>query len=126
MRSDRDRRPGPAATKTQNRAGNRGTALFDALLQAAERAKDEPGRKILVVLSDGMDQNSVSSLSQLESALAPSETDPTGIQIHTIAIGEDADQSVLKKISGAAHGRFWLTDDERDVVNVYRDIAAYF
>jgi Ca-activated chloride channel family protein len=109
-----------------------GTALYDAVLDAYGQLTDLRAREGdslrygIVVLSDGMDQNSVSSLSQLESALAPSEADPTGIQIHTIAIGEDADQAVLKKIAGAAHGRFWLTDDERDVVNVYRDIAAYF
>jgi len=109
-----------------------GTALYDAVLDAYGQLTDLRAREGdslrygIVVLSDGMDQNSVASLSQLESALAPSEADPTGIQIHTIAIGEDADQAVLKKIAGAAHGRFWLTDDERDVVNVYRDIAAYF
>jgi uncharacterized protein YegL len=109
-----------------------GTALYDAVLDAYRQLTElrategDSLRYGIVVLSDGMDQNSVQSLSQLEAALAPSEADPTGIQIHTIAIGEDADQTVLKKISNAAHGRFWLTDDERDVVNVYRDIAAYF
>ncbi|MEO5924886.1 MAG: VWA domain-containing protein [Bryobacteraceae bacterium] len=40
---------------TTDRSGSRGTALFDALSQAAERVKDEPGRKALIVLSDGID-----------------------------------------------------------------------
>lgn len=34
---------------------SRGTALFDALVQAANSLKNEPGRKVLVVLSDGID-----------------------------------------------------------------------
>jgi hypothetical protein len=34
---------------------SRGTALFDAIVQAANRVKDDPGRKMLVVLSDGID-----------------------------------------------------------------------
>jgi len=32
----------------------------------------------------------------------------------------------MKTIAGAAHGRFWKTEQASDVVNVYRDIAAYF
>jgi Mg-chelatase subunit ChlD len=80
----------------------------------------------IVVLSDGQDANSNASLTQLEAHLQPAEADPTGIQIHTIAIGEDAAEDVLKKIAGAAHGRFWKTEQASDVVNVYRDIAAYF
>jgi VWFA-related protein len=43
---------------TTDRSGSRGTALFDALLKAADHAKDELGRKILIVLSDGIDTTS--------------------------------------------------------------------
>jgi Ca-activated chloride channel family protein len=108
-----------------------GTALYDAVLAAygelstIRQTEGDALRYGIVVLSDGQDQNSQQSLAQLEAALAPAENDPTGIQIHTIAIG-DADEAVLKKISGAAHGRFWKTQQESEVVNVYRDIAAYF
>ncbi|HSG86691.1 MAG TPA: hypothetical protein VLA23_10170, partial [Candidatus Limnocylindrales bacterium] len=63
---------------------------------------------------------------ELESALETTEMDPTGIQIHTIGIGEDADTPTLKKIASAAHGRFWQPKTEADVVTVYKDIAAYF
>jgi uncharacterized protein with von Willebrand factor type A (vWA) domain len=109
-----------------------GTALYDAVLHAyselseIRKTEGDSLRYGIVVLSDGQDQNSVSSLAQLEATLAPAESDPTGIQIHTIAIGEDADEAVLRKISGAAHGRYWKTESETEVVNVYRDIAAYF
>jgi Ca-activated chloride channel homolog len=109
-----------------------GTALYDAVLAAygdLSRIRQTEGDTLrygIVVLSDGQDRNSQQSLAQLEAALAPAESDPTGIQIHTIAIGDDADESVLKKVAGAAHGRFWKTQQESDVINVYRDIAAYF
>ena len=109
-----------------------GTALYDAVLAAyaelsqIRATEGDSLRYGIVVLSDGQDQNSRSSLAQLEAALAPAETDPTGIQIHTIAIGDDADETVLRKIAGAAHGRYWKTQQESEVVNVYRDIAAYF
>jgi Ca-activated chloride channel family protein len=109
-----------------------GTALYDAVKHAYDelsRRRAERGDEVrygIVVLSDGQDENSISSLSQLEAALAPSEGDPSGIQIHTIAIGEDADETVLTKIAVAAHGRFWTAETDTDVVVVYQDIAAYF
>lgn len=34
---------------------SRGTALFDAIVRASELLKEEPGRKMLVVISDGID-----------------------------------------------------------------------
>ena len=80
----------------------------------------------IVVLSDGADTSSETSLSQLETELAPAENDPFGIQIHTIAIGEDADQGVLQKIAAASNGRFWAPKSDQDVVTVYKDIAAHY
>jgi ABC-type Fe3+ transport system substrate-binding protein len=109
-----------------------GTALYDAILVARQELEarravtGDTVRYGIVVLSDGQDQNSVQTLSQLESALATTEKDPTGIQIHTIAIGEDADEAVLKKIAQAAHGRYWRPKSDADVIVVYKDIAAYF
>lgn len=109
-----------------------GTALYDAVRQAydelvAMRATNgDTMRYGIVVLSDGADTSSVSSLSQLETALAPAENDPFGIQIHTIAIGEDADQGVLQKIAAASNGRFWAPKSDQDVIAVYKDIAAHY
>ncbi len=49
---------------------SRGTALFDAIVLAADRLKDEPGRKILVVLSDGIDTASSARMTDAISAAA--------------------------------------------------------
>lgn len=109
-----------------------GTALYDAVRQAydelvALRATNGDSMRYgIVVLSDGADTSSETSLSQLETALAPAENDPFGIQIHTIAIGEDADQTVLQKIAAASNGRFWAPKTDQDVVTVYKDIAAHY
>jgi len=108
------------------------TALYDAVKQAydeltAMRAtKGDSMRYGIVVLSDGADTSSSTSLSQLETDLAPAENDPFGVQIHTIAIGEDADMTVLQKIAAASNGRFWAPKSEKDVVAVYKDIAAHY
>jgi Ca-activated chloride channel homolog len=109
-----------------------GTALYDAVSEAFERLgtlRREHGdayRYGIVVLSDGQDGNSRNRLSQLEDRLRPQEQDPTGIQIHTIAIGRDADERVLKRIASAAHGRYWKGDSEKEMRAVYRAIAAYY
>jgi Ca-activated chloride channel family protein len=109
-----------------------GTSLYDAVLRAfdqleADRQKDPVGKRYgIVVLSDGQDTNSRASLSQVEARLRPHEGDPTGIQIHTIAIGNDADANVLTKIATAAHGRFWKGQTTQDMELVYRNIATYY
>jgi len=109
-----------------------GTSLYDAVLTAYDRLerlrRDDPTgmRYGIVVLSDGQDTNSRNGLSDLERKLRPAEGDATGIQIHTIAIGTDADQKVLQRIAGAAHGRFWKGQTENQMVTVYQDIAAFF
>ncbi|MEI7745356.1 MAG: vWA domain-containing protein [Chloroflexota bacterium] len=109
-----------------------GTALYDAVAQAYDEltklraTNGDSMRYGIVVLSDGADTSSITSLSQLETKLAPAENDPFGIQIHTIAIGEDADQGVLQKIAAASNGRFWAPKSDADVVTVYKDIAAHY
>jgi Ca-activated chloride channel family protein len=109
-----------------------GTALYDAVQRAfdrleAERGKNPVGRRYgVVVLSDGRDTNSQASLSLVQARLQPHEGDPTGIQVHTIAIGDDADANVLTKIATAAHGRFWKGQTTQDLELVYRNIATYY
>jgi von Willebrand factor type A domain len=81
----------------------------------------------VVILSDGQDTGSKNStMTLLESKLKPSEGDPTGIQIHTIGIGEDADEQVLKKIANLAHGQYWKVAKPADVVKTYKQIATYY
>lgn len=110
-----------------------GTALYDAVFQALDRLENQ--RKTLgdsvrygiVILSDGKDTNSkTASLARLEARLAPSEKDPSGIQIHTIGIGDDADDAVLQKIAGLAHGKYWKVKKPQDVVAAYKEIATYY
>jgi hypothetical protein len=109
-----------------------GTALYDAVLTGYDRIdalrRLDPGgnRYGIVILSDGRDEDSRSSLTDVESRLKPGEADPTGIQIHTIAIGNDADEAVLMRIAAAGHGRFWKGQTERELTQIYRSIATYY
>jgi Ca-activated chloride channel homolog len=109
-----------------------GTALYDAILSGYDRLQGmrsvhgDTLRYGIVVLSDGKDTNSGRSLTQLEARLSPQESDPTGVQIHTIAIGKDADERTLKRIANAAHGSYWKGQTVDDMISVYRAIATYY
>ena len=110
-----------------------GTALYDTVAQAYQMLQERRAtqgdtvRYGLVILSDGKDTNSSkTTLALLEALLSPDEGDPTGIQIHTIGIGEDADDLVLSQIATSAHGKYWKVDESVDVADVYREIAKYY
>jgi Ca-activated chloride channel homolog len=109
-----------------------GTSLYDALLKAHDaleehRREDPTGRRYgIVLLSDGKDESSRNTLGVVEARLRPHEADPTGIQIHTIAIGSDADENVLRKIANAGHGRYWKGNTVEQMVSIYRSIATYY
>jgi Ca-activated chloride channel family protein len=108
------------------------TALYDAILSATDTLEDlrrEQGDRYrygIVVLSDGADTSSRTSLAQLEARFRASEADPEGVQIHTIGIGNDADQAVLTSIANSAHGKFWKGNSSHDMVAIYQAIATYY
>jgi Ca-activated chloride channel family protein len=113
-------------------AGN-GTALYDAValaLDMVNRRRSELGDSVrygIVILSDGEDTSSRNiTLSLLEAKLRPSERDATGIQIHAIGIGDDADDAVLTKIASLANGKYWKVKNPANVVEVYKEIATYY
>lgn len=108
------------------------TSLYDAVLNAYQELEllyGTYGDKVrygIVVLSDGDDTSSKASLSQLEAKLKPRESDPTGIQIHTICIGSSCNDKVLRVIASAAHGKFAKGDSAADMIRIYKDIAAHY
>lgn len=110
-----------------------GTALYDAVgtayrnLQSRRASLGDGVRYGIVILSDGQDTSSrQTSLVLLEATLKPAEGDPTGIQIHTIGIGGDADRNVLTKIASSAHGKYWDAKDPGNVLDIYREIAVHY
>ena len=110
-----------------------GTALYDAIAianQAIEKQRASLGTSVrygIVVLSDGKDTGSSrASISTLQAALNPSESDPTRVQIHTIGIGTDADRDILTRISDMANGKYWDAKDPDRVLDAYEQIAVHY
>jgi Ca-activated chloride channel family protein len=99
-----------------------GTALFDAMLTALNTVGKQPGRRALVVFSDGEDQNSVATLKRVEGRLETSDA-----TIYTIGLGRsvrDRDLAqVLARMSQMSGGRSFLIDAIQELDKVFADIV---
>ena len=99
-----------------------GTALFDAMLTALNTVGKQPGRRSLVVFSDGEDQNSVATLKRVETRLETSDA-----TIYTIGLGRSVkDKSlaqVMTRMSQMSGGRSFLLDDVDELEKVFADIV---
>ena len=109
------------------------TALYDAIARAYQELEElrkrqgDAARYGIVVLSDGKDTKSGTTLPMLEELLTPKEGDQAGIQVHIIGIGDDADDQVLTKIANFTHGgRYWKVKDTKTIEAVYKRISKYF
>ncbi|MFA5961598.1 MAG: VWA domain-containing protein [Parcubacteria group bacterium] len=106
------------------------TALYDTILEAHKNLTDmrkkhgDSFRYGIVVLTDGGDNSSKNSLTDVEVQLQPMESDPTGIQIFTIGIGE-AKEMVLRTIAAKGNGKFYKGTPE-ELQKIYAEIATYY
>jgi Ca-activated chloride channel homolog len=100
-----------------------GTALYDAMLIALNTVGKQPGRRALVVFSDGEDQNSVATLKRVETRLETSDA-----TIYTIGLGrsvKDRDLAqVMARMSQMSGGRSFLLDDISEIKDVFADIVV--
>ena len=99
-----------------------GTALFDAMLTALNTVGKQPGRRALVVFSDGEDQNSVATLKRVESRLETSDA-----TIYTIGLGRSVRDrtlaQVMARMSEMSGGRSFLIDAIDELEKVFADIV---
>ena len=98
------------------------TALFDALSETAQEISSRPGKKALVVFTDGDDNSSV-----LNATAAVTRAKKAGIPLYTIAEGEATRSQNLKKLLEDLSRRTGGTSHEvkklGDVEQVFEKIA---
>lgn len=118
--------PGPVPT-AQNQAG---TVLWDAIYLAAnERLRNEAGRKVIVVITDGVDEGSRKTRDQAirEAQLADTVvysiyyTDP-GAYGGGFGFGGGGGEGELKKISDETGGRVLKVDRKNSLDDIFREI----
>ena len=100
-----------------------GTAIIDALGEAASTLTGSTRRKAIVLITDGYDENSESKIDQATDALKRS-----GITLYVVGLGGIAGVSLkgeklLKSLAEDTGGRAWFPRDERDLVVAYDAIA---
>ena len=92
---------------------NGGTALYDAVFDALSRLKGIEGRRVVVVMTDGRDENnpgtapgSVHTFAQVLDRLK--ETDAV---IFTVGLGPKIDQPVLQQLADVSGGEAYFPQD---------------
>ena len=99
------------------------TAMFDALTKAIQLLKDEPGRKAIIVLTDGLDNVSKNTPAQVLKAM-----EPNGLSISTIGLGDPKksgvnsglDEKSLQKFSEQAGGIYSYANDPDTLKSLYQ------
>jgi VWFA-related protein len=98
------------------------TAMFDALAQANQILEDYPGRKAIIVLTDGLDNQSKKTSDQVTQTIGAS-----GLSISTIGLGNPdnagpyfgLDESALKSLAEQAGGVYSYANNQADLSKLY-------
>ena len=96
-----------------------GTALYDAVMYSLDRLRDRPGRKALILLSDGDDTSSVAGKAQV-TALAKS----LEVSIYAVGIqGFDTPRGFLKNLAEDTGGAYYFPNKTSELIKVFEAIA---
>lgn len=96
------------------------TALYDALVAASQVFGSGNSRRFVVVLSDGTDTASSSSLQEAARAL-----DASGASLYAITLESDeADFGDLRDLAGRVDGQVVAANDAESLADVYAAIAS--
>jgi VWFA-related protein len=119
--------PGPVPTAGQPR----GTVLYDAIyLAASEKLRTEVGRKVIVVITDGVDQGSRLSINQaVESAQKADAViysidyyDPSAYGGYGIMLGGGGGEGYLRKMSDETGGHVYKVDRKHPLDEVFKEL----
>ncbi len=106
-----------------------GTALYDSIAMAYDRklaeVRRDPGRiAAVVVLTDGEDTDSQTSLDDLLRKVRAGSEGP-GVRVFTIAYGGSSKKAVLQTIADATQARFY-EGNPSNIRTVFREISTFF
>lgn len=114
-----------------------GTALYDAVVAGVDLLRDQPGRRLLLVLSDGQDcstpfdacPDEYGSERTLDEAIAYARA--AGQPVAVVGLGDRAsdgqegiDEAVLQQIAEATGGRYFYAPRADALAELYADLAG--
>ncbi len=100
------------------------TALFDAVYESVSKLKEVKGRKAVILLSDGVDDNGEGkqlSKHSIEDGLALARQ--VNVPVYTVGLGAEIDESTLKKIAADTGGKFYSAPKSSDLKQLYDNIG---
>ena len=97
-----------------------GTALYDAVMYGLDRLRDRPGRKALILLSDGDDSGASSATRAQVTALAKS----LEVSIYAVGIqGFDTPRGFLKNLAEDTGGVYYFPNKVSELIKVFEAIS---
>ncbi len=97
-----------------------GTALYDAVMYGLDRLRDRPGRKALILLSDGDDIGASSATRAQVTALAKS----LEVSIYAVGIqGFDTPRGFLKNLAEDTGGVYYFPNKVSELIKVFEAIS---
>ncbi len=101
-----------------------GTALRDSMIDLAGRLSTTPGRRVIILITDGYDENSRASLEDAVTAVKAQ-----GITVYCVGIGGVAGISLkshneLKQIASATNGKYFFPSRPDQLPDVYDVLAS--
>lgn len=100
------------------------TALYDALYESVNVLKDKPGRKAVILLTDGVDDDGRGgqlSKHSLEEALELART--VNLPIFTIGLGSEKDVATLERMAKDSGGIYFDAPSAEQLKSVYDSIG---
>jgi Ca-activated chloride channel family protein len=102
-----------------------GTALYDGLVDSMVRLAEVPGRRVVVVMTDGRDENATSSgpgsTRSWEDVLATARQ--TGATVYAIGFGTNVDVARLAQLTSLTGGESYFTNDVSELTGHYQRIV---
>jgi VWFA-related protein len=104
------------------------TAMYDGILEATKALESVSGRKAILVLSDGLDNQSSATEENIVSNVGPS-----GLTVSAIGFGEPGvsgqagiDEAGLKSLTGRTGGQYAYVTDAATLSNIYQQTGQAF
>lgn len=114
-----------AAQALSKYEANGGTALYDALSDSLLRLKRAEGRRVVVVMTDGRDENNPGtapgSVRTIDDVLKHQRE--SGAAVFAIGLGTNVDQTTLGRITDASGGRSYHPQDVGELPAEFRRVV---
>ncbi|MCL4547533.1 MAG: VWA domain-containing protein [Bacteroidetes bacterium] len=108
-------------TAISNISAGGNTAIYDAIYQSVDLTKVEPGRKAIILMTDGGDNSSSHSITD-----AINYAIQNSIPVYTIGLGITAGSSSeqnLQQIATQTGGKYYLAPGSSDLLSIYQSIS---